>query len=106
MPRKTKPNYASQPAVAAFLKLLTRARGATITELQAVNDTEPHTCRAVLSRMRSVAGLAIEIVKEARGNVYRVVAGKAERPLRPLLADSAPRKTRKGKRVKKGLTSR
>lgn len=99
----TKKTYTDQPAVAAFLKLLSRARGATLSDLQAVNKTEPHTCRAVLSRMRTVAGLVIDIAKEARGNVYRVVGARAkERALGPLMADSKPRKAKKAKRATRG----
>jgi hypothetical protein len=33
MPRKTKPDYAKQPSVAAILKLISRARGATAAEI-------------------------------------------------------------------------
>lgn len=100
----TKKTYTDQPAVAAFLKLLSRARGATLSDLQAVNRTEPHTCRAVLSRMRTVAGLVIDMAKEARGNVYRVVGARAkDRALGPLMADSKPRKTRRAKRAKRAV---
>lgn len=73
MPRKTKPNYAAQPSVAAILKMMQRARGATAAEIAKARDLEPHTVRAVISRLGSVAGIKISRTPDPkRGSVYRV----------------------------------
>jgi hypothetical protein len=67
----TATRFIEQPANAAVLKLLTRARGATVDEITAARGTEPHTVRSTLSRFHSVA--RVKIAKEAsprRGTVY------------------------------------
>jgi DNA-binding NarL/FixJ family response regulator len=71
MPRKSKPAYAQQPAVAAVLKMLQRARGATAAEIAKVRDLEPHTVRAGVSRLGSKAGVSITRERTKRGLVYR-----------------------------------
>jgi DNA-binding MarR family transcriptional regulator len=72
MPRKPKPDYAAQPAVAATLKLISRKRGATAAEVANARGLQPHTVRAVISRLGSKAGIKVERVEdEKRGTVYR-----------------------------------
>ncbi len=68
--RRTPGDYAAQPAVARILKKLHSKRGATIAELAA--GRAPHTIRAIISRLRSRAGVRITYVIEKRGRVYRV----------------------------------
>jgi DNA-binding MarR family transcriptional regulator len=73
MPKKPKPDYAAAPAVAAVLKLISRKRGATAAEVARARGCEPHTVRAIVSRLGSVAGVDVERTYEPeRGVVYRV----------------------------------
>jgi DNA-binding MarR family transcriptional regulator len=72
MPRKTKPNYATQPSVAAILKLISRARGATAAEIAKARDLEPHTVRATISRLGTKARIRITRGRDPkRGTVYK-----------------------------------
>ncbi len=59
--RKTKPDYAAQPSVAAILKMMQRARGATAAEIAMARDLEPHTVRAVRGRRRALRDAAGEV---------------------------------------------
>lgn len=40
---------------AAVIKLLSRAKGATINEIMKVTEWQGHTCRAFLTRLRKAA---------------------------------------------------
>jgi DNA-binding MarR family transcriptional regulator len=68
------PRYAQQPAVAAILKMLDRPRGTTIAEIAKARGLEPHTVRAIISRIGSQARVEVSRTKiESRGGlVYRV----------------------------------
>jgi len=56
--------------VAKILAALCSKRGATIDEL--ADGREPHTIRAIFSRLRSVAGVEVTLMRDPkRGNVYR-----------------------------------
>jgi len=71
MPKK-KPDYAAQPSVAAILKLISTKRGATAAEIARKRGLQPHTARAVISRLGSKAGIKVEREQdERRGTVYR-----------------------------------
>jgi predicted ArsR family transcriptional regulator len=71
MPKKD-PRYATQPAVAAILKMLARTRGATAAEVAKARGLQPHTVRAVISRLGSKAGIKVTTTRdEKRGTVYR-----------------------------------
>jgi len=77
MPKKQS-KFAAQPAVADVLRLVSRKGGATMQELQALRKNQPHTIRAILSRLGSKAGIAVELTDSKRGRVYRI-ARKAVR---------------------------
>jgi DNA-binding MarR family transcriptional regulator len=47
------------PSVAAILKLISRARGATAAEIAKARELEPHTVRAIISRLGTKAGVRI-----------------------------------------------
>jgi transcription initiation factor IIE alpha subunit len=64
--------YLEQPAVADVAKMLRRKRGVTIAEMAEARGCEQHTVRAIMSRMRSVAGVKFESVKGRRGNVFHI----------------------------------
>jgi len=71
MPRKTK-TYAAPPSVAAMLKLIRRKQGATAGEIAKARGLQPHTVRAVISRLGSKAKVKITKTADAkRGLVYR-----------------------------------
>jgi len=72
---QTPKEYLAQPAIAAIVAKL--RKGATIEQLR--GDREPHTVRAILSRLRSVAKLTIRYATlESRPNVriYKIVSPK------------------------------
>jgi predicted transcriptional regulator len=74
MPRKTKTkrDYAATPSVAAIVKLISRPRGATVDEIVKARKLQPHTVRAVISRLGSKARVRIDREQvEGRGLVYR-----------------------------------
>ena len=77
MPRKQS-KFAKQPAVAEVLALVRRKGGATMQELTKLRGNQPHTIRALLSRLRSRAGIETEMTDSKRGRVYRI-ARKAVR---------------------------
>jgi len=59
---------------AAVIKLLTRARGATVAEMQAATDWQPHSVRAYLSGLRK-AGRALDKEERKSGETsYRLGA--------------------------------
>jgi predicted ArsR family transcriptional regulator len=72
--RKTpKADYTKQPAVARIVAMLKRRRGATTAAMAAAMDYQSHTVRAVVSRLRSRAGLTIvRTADPKRGHVYRL----------------------------------
>ena len=45
------PRYADQRAVAAILKLVHRACGATVAEIAMARGLQPHTVRSIISRL-------------------------------------------------------
>lgn len=71
MPRKTK-TYVAPPSVAAMLKLIRRKQGATAGEIAKARGAEPHTVRAVISRLGSKAGIIDRTREEKRGLVCRL----------------------------------
>lgn len=76
MPKKRQRDagFVKQPHVAKVLAALRSKRGATIDELS--DGREPHTIRAIFSRLRSVAGVEVTLTRDAkRGNVYRAKGG-------------------------------
>ena len=64
---------AKQPSKsAAVVRLLTRARGATIAEIQAATDWQPHSVRAYLSGLRK-AGRPLDKEERKSGETsYRL----------------------------------
>ena len=75
--RKTPPTaetFVQQPKVSLLLKALRSRRGATIAEL--AGDRELHTIRAILSRLRTVAGFNVTYADGKRGQVYRASSPK------------------------------
>jgi hypothetical protein len=69
---KRKTSFAAQPSVAAILKMLTRARGATTAEIVKARDLKQHSVRVVISRLGTVAHIKISRTPdEDRGLVYR-----------------------------------
>jgi predicted ArsR family transcriptional regulator len=69
---KTDSRYAQQGAVAAILKMLARPSGATIAEMAKARGLQPHSVRAVISRLRTRARVQIERTQvDGRGSVYR-----------------------------------
>ena len=59
-------------------KLLCRRSGATLVQVQKKFGWQPHTARAVISRLRS-GGTTVERTSSAKGSVYRIAtAGTAK----------------------------
>jgi len=66
---------ATRTKSATIQKLLTRKGGASITQLQAATDWQPHSIRAALSELRK-NGAEITRAINAKGvNVYRLSNG-------------------------------
>ncbi len=56
-------------------KLMSRPNGVTVAQIQKRMAWQPHTIRAVISRLRS-SGLPIAIDRSGRAARYRVVSGE------------------------------
>ena len=88
MPTKTQPALTSATTDSAapkplrksalVLKLLSRARGATLAELMEPTGWQPHSTRAHLSRLRSKGMIVTREQRKSGETAYRVVAGSAE----------------------------
>ena len=88
MPTKTQPALTSATTDSAapkplrksalVLKLLSRARGATLAELMEPTGWQPHSTRAHLSRLRSKGIIVTREQRKSGETAYRVVAGSAE----------------------------
>jgi hypothetical protein len=88
MPKKTSPKP-SQKAPAEppsskqdqVIALLQRPTGATIDEIVAATDWQPHTVRGAISgTLKKKLGLTVTSDKEERGRVYRISKVKARKP--------------------------
>ena len=87
MPTKTKPAPTTDPIVSApakplrksalVLKLLSRARGATLAELIEPTGWQPHSTRAYLSRLRTKGMTVTREQRKSGETAYRVVAAAA-----------------------------
>lgn len=69
---KKQSTFAAQPAVAEILRAVRRKGGATLAELTKLRGNQPHTVRAVLSRLGTKAHIRIELTDAKRGRVYRI----------------------------------
>ena len=71
---KVPAGYAGQPAVAALLRLLKRARGTMIREAAKARGCATHTVRDIMSRLRAT-GMRITVARiDSRGGlVFRVL---------------------------------
>jgi hypothetical protein len=59
---------------AAVIELLRRPEGATIVEVVAATDWQPHTVRGLFSgTLRKKLGLTLSSAQEPRGRVYRII---------------------------------
>ena len=80
---------ASPSKAAQAIKLLSRAKGAALTELTKATAWQPHSCRAFLTGLRKKGYV---IVREARGDnmmAYRITTGPAESSSTPASSDVA-----------------
>lgn len=59
---------------AAVIKLLTRARGATVAEIQAATDWQPHSVRAYLSGLRKTGRTLDKEERKTGETSYRICA--------------------------------
>lgn len=66
------PPRASKATLVA--KLLSRARGATIAELQEATGWQPHSARAYLSRLRKAGRTLLNEERKSGETSYRLVA--------------------------------
>lgn len=64
---------ASKSKKARLEGLLSRPRGATITQLQKALDWQPHTIRAAISRLRK-SGADVTLDRSGRTPTYRIDA--------------------------------
>ncbi len=73
---------AAQPPTksAAVIKLLGRARGATVAEMQAATSWQPHSVRAYLSGPRKAGRTLGKEERKSGETSYRLVAEPAVRP--------------------------
>jgi len=55
-------------------KLLTRARGATIAEMQEVSSWQPHSARAFLSGLRKAGRTLVKEERKSGETSYRIAA--------------------------------
>lgn len=79
MRKSTKLPYARQPAVAAVLRMLRRQRGVTAAQIARAREIEPHTARAIISRLASLSGIKITTARDPRrGLVYRAGKGSSK----------------------------
>ena len=62
---------------ALVLKLLARAKGATLAELREPTGWQPHSTRAYLSRLRAKGITVVREQRKSGETAYRVVAGAA-----------------------------
>jgi hypothetical protein len=65
-------SLAATPKMAAIVRLIGRARGASLIELMKVSGWQAHTMRAAITKLRHV-GLRIESFKDNRGRAYRLL---------------------------------
>ena len=74
-PATASPANATKPSKsAAVIKLLSRTRGATVAEVQAITDWRPHSVRAFLSGLRK-AGRTLDKEERKSGETsYRLAA--------------------------------
>jgi len=85
-----------QSKKAAVIVLLRRPEGATVAEVVAATDWQPHTVRGLFSgTLKKKLGLTLSSAQEPRGRVYRIIGasgagGAAEHSggLRPSAADA------------------
>lgn len=72
----TAPVSAARPVAnsAVAKKLLARSRGATIAELQAATDWQPHSARAFLSSLRKSGRNLVKEERKSGETSYRLVA--------------------------------
>ena len=72
----TSPASTSRPVANSAIakKLLTRSRGATIAELQAATDWQPHSARAFLSGLRKAGRTLVKEERKSGEISYRLVA--------------------------------
>src|ERR1700730_16994115 len=64
-----------QSKKAAVIVLLRRPEGATIAEVVAATDWQPHTVRGLFSgTLKKKLGLTLSSAREQRGRVYRIIA--------------------------------
>jgi hypothetical protein len=69
-----------QSKSAAVIKLLTRARGATITEIQTATSWQPHSVRAFLSGLRKAGRTLGKEERKSGETSYRLVAEAVHTP--------------------------
>jgi hypothetical protein len=68
----------SNPSLA--VKLLTRARGATIAEMQVATGWKPHSARAFLSGLRKSSRTLVKEQRKSGETSYRLVAAALSAP--------------------------
>jgi hypothetical protein len=75
-PASTSPSSTGRPVTNSVVakKLLARARGATIAELQAATCWQPHSARAFLSGLREAGRTLVKEERKSGETSYRLVA--------------------------------
>ena len=78
-PAPTPPASPARPAANSVVakKLLNRARGATIAEMQAATGWQPHSARAFLSGLRKAGRTLAKEERKSGETSYRLVASNA-----------------------------
>lgn len=81
-PASAPTNSATKPPTksAAVIKLLSRARGATVAEMQAATNWQPHSVRAYLSGLRKASRTLDKDERKSGETSYRLVAEPAVKP--------------------------
>lgn len=75
-PLPTPPASTARPVANSLVakKLLARARGATITEIQTATGWQPHSTRAFLSGLRKAGRTLVKEERKSGETSYRLVA--------------------------------
>ena len=72
-----RPSSPAQPKSVIVTKLLRRAKGVTVAELQDATAWQPHSVRAFLSGLRKKGEVLVKEQRKSGDTAYRITSGKA-----------------------------
>jgi|TARA_R100000501_G_scaffold4652_1_gene9911 transcription initiation factor IIE alpha subunit len=68
----------SRPSkIAHVIKMLSRAKGATLEEIGTATGWQPHSCRAALTGLRKKGHILVREARNAEETAYRITAAEA-----------------------------